>query len=110
VTVDIFGNAAQGIIGPNTIDVTALPLGGRKIKLKGQATNGLAPRAPPLWYDLTIVEDTNGNATVSGHASGFPGLEVCQYGGSGGTKSHYDPHSGNLLKLYDSRPVGGDLR
>jgi RHS repeat-associated protein len=91
-TGDIFGNYAEGVVGPSSVDVTALPLGGRKVHFQAEVTNGLIPSiAPPLWYDITIAEGQNGNASLSGASSSFPGLEVCQYGGPNGTTSVYFP-------------------
>lgn len=97
LTVDRMGNSAEGKSGRNNVQVTPLPLGGRKIRFRGEATNGLEPGAPPLKYDFTITEGASGNATVSGSATTFPGFEVCQYRGPNGTVGSYFP------------PIGGPI-
>ena len=112
VTKDIFGREAQGVEGPKSVEVTPLPLGGRKVRFRGQATNGLIPNiAPPLWYDFVIIEDASGHTIVEGSSSGFPGLEVCQYGGPKGTVSTYFAPDGPVIPyILTDRKFGAVLR
>ncbi len=111
----------KGAAGPGTYSmVTNLRLGGRKIRFRGEATNGilskmfggLIPGVPPrLWYDMTIVEDANGNAIMKGNSSSFPSLEVCQYGGANGTVgNHFDRDWPVFPNIYQDRSFGAVLK
>ena len=63
-----------------------------------------------------VVQGPDGNATVEGTASGFPDIEVCQYGGADGPKGINIPHQGGSdgitgpLNLLNTRSVSGTLQ
>jgi RHS repeat-associated protein len=112
------GITGKGLQGDNSVT----PLSGRKDRRKGfnvrnSVTNGLAPPGtPPLGYDIDIVENQDGSVSVDGTGTGFPDIEVCQYGSSGGTQGIHFPHQGGPdgftgpLHLYNTRSLSGTLK
>lgn len=107
-------NSARGIQGPHAATPYPLNGGGLNIRATNKATNGLYPDAPPLWYDIIISQDASGDASVIGTGSGFPDIEVCQYGGPNGTKGFHFPHQGMTplapFELYNTRLLLGPLK
>jgi RHS repeat-associated protein len=70
----------------------------RLLMASGAASDGLLfGLAPPLQYNLAILEAPDGSTKVAGKATAYPSLEVWQYGGSEG------PH---LVYFYDSAKAG----
>jgi len=101
---------APGIRGTCGGGVIPLPLGGRKIRLSCSGYNGLLGDtvAPPIFTDISIRENAAGEVTsLKVQGTGYPALEIWQYGGPGGPKQIFDyPAAGKGAEdLYGIAPL-----
>ncbi len=98
VGVSTFGGLARGAVDLGFSASEGLLFDSRIFVVSGAASDGLLYGfAPPLQYNIAILEKPNGNAVVSGLATAFPSLEIWQYGGANGPQ---------LVYFYDAAKAG----
>lgn len=105
-TIVAIGISHKGSVGRCDAVQTALPLGGRKVKLSTTATHGLIPIAPPIQTSMTIIEGPNGEIDVKVSGTPYPSVEVWQYGGPNGPQLIYHHVAqGGPSSLYGPGPL-----